>query len=72
MDLFGTRCLCESCSPGAIGETYSRVFLLECEARYVARMPSNEDRTRYLDDVGKIRGGNAAQRLREAAWRAMK
>lgn len=62
------RCQCEDCSPQAPGLTYTRRFIAECEARWVAGM-SDYRRDLYIDAVRQARGPEAAERLYEDAYR---
>jgi hypothetical protein len=62
-------CRCEMCRPGEPAPTYTEGFRHECEARYVAAMPSNDSRAEYLGKVHDARGDVEYFRLRSAAWR---
>ena len=57
------------CRPGEPAPTYTEDFRHECEARYVAALPSNDRRAEYLDKVHDARGDVEYFRLRSAAWR---
>lgn len=72
-DLFTpTRsCRCEQCRPQDPDPLYSRAHLLNCEANYVAKLPSDARRTGYLNGVRTVRGDAEYRRLRTAAWNAM-
>lgn len=64
-------CRCEACRPDDPDPRYTRAWMRECEARYVAEMPKRESRRAYLAGVERRRGKAAAERLREqvmAAW----
>lgn len=56
---------CPHCVAG--GFTYSERHRHECEARYVAGIPSLEGRRAYMRGVTEKRGEVAAQRLRNDA-----
>jgi hypothetical protein len=60
------------CSPDDIGPTFSEEFRSACEARYVANLGTNEERTAFLSGVAARRGVAAADQLRRGAWAAMR
>lgn len=64
-------CRCEMCRPDDPAPTYTEAFRHECEARYVAALPSNERRAEFLGEVHKARGDIEYHRLRSAAWNCM-
>lgn len=67
-------CRCEQCCPENPAPTYTEAFRHECEARYVARLPSNDQRRDYLEGpkgVLERRGVVEYYRLRAAAWACM-
>jgi len=57
-----SACLCEDCSPGNVGATYTAEFKAACEARWLARQ-SYEDRRAYIGAVRKQRGETGAVQL---------
>jgi hypothetical protein len=44
----------------------------ECEVRWLAALPSNDRRKKYLEGVKQKRGKAAADRLRVDAWNLMR
>lgn len=48
-------------------DRWGEAWRAECEARYVARMGSDDRRREYLADVGTKRGEDARQALRRRA-----
>lgn len=69
-DSNATKCRCVTCLPP--GPTYSEAHRAACEARWVAALPTHGDRRAYLERVARRRGQAAADRLRQAAWGAMR
>ena len=63
-------CSCPQCV--ARGPNYSDAWMAETEARHVANLPSNEARTRFLNNVQDRRGFPAMRELKRAAWALMK
>jgi hypothetical protein len=66
-----SSCRCEMCRPDDPAPTYTEAFRHECEARYVAALPSNDRRSEFLAEVLKARGDIEYYRLRSAAWNQM-
>ncbi len=68
------KCLCESCAPdvghgpGEPGWTYSRRYRHECEVRWIAALPSDRERSKFLNGVYDKRGPEAATLLRKDVW----
>ena len=69
--VLASDCRCEMCRPDDPAPTYTEAFRHECEARYVAALPSNERRAEFLGEVHKARGDIEYYRLRSAAWNCM-
>lgn len=69
------KCLCETCAPdvghghGEPGWTYSRAYRHECEVRWIAALPSDMERSKFLAGVSGKRGGEAAAQLRKDVWK---
>lgn len=65
-----TTCQCESCRPKDPGKTWTKAWLMECEARAVLAMPFGKRGT-YLKEVKTIRGAKAGEALKgevERLW----
>lgn len=56
----------------AAPDTASEAYRHECEIRFVANLPNDAARNKYLTRVHEKRGEAAWKRLREDAWRAMR
>lgn len=54
---------------GRIVDSASEEWRAECEARYVARLPTRQERRRYVDAVRARRGDAAADELIELVYR---
>jgi MoxR-like ATPase len=52
--------------------TWSEAFRARCEARHVMRMPTKDERNKYLARVEKARGIESAQRLKADVTRIWK
>jgi hypothetical protein len=62
------------CRPDDPAPTYTEAFRQECEARYLAALPTNEHRREYLDGpkgVLERRGLVEYYRLRATTWAYM-
>lgn len=58
---------------GRMVDSSSEEWRHECEARYAVGLQGERTPERYLADIRKLRGDQAAERLREtmaAVWRA--
>lgn len=64
-------CQCPLCT-ATPAPSYTPEFMELCEARYIARLLTNEDRARYLEDVERRRGKKSAEELRLSAWTLVK
>jgi hypothetical protein len=64
-------CLCPACAP-IPSPTYTEAYRLACEARFVANLPSDQERAKYLGKVSAARGARTAQELRTATWLEIK
>lgn len=60
-----TECRCAACSTKPL-RTHGEAFRLETEVRYVASLPSIEDRRRYLNGVVERRGRAARDDIVDA------
>ena len=62
------------CRPDDPAPTYTEAFRHECEAHYLAALPSNEHRREYLEGpkgVLERRGVVEYYRLRSSTWACM-
>lgn len=64
-------CMCPQCTPNP-APTYTEAWRMECEARYIAQLTTDEERRVYLNLVRTARGDISAEALRTLAWKEMK
>lgn len=64
------KCLCPQCTENP-APSYTDSWRQECEARYVAALSTDKERSLYLADVALSRGATAASTLRKQVWACM-
>ena len=62
----------EDQAQSGIDDRASEAWRHACEVRWIARLPTDQDRADYLAIVATRRGPDAANALRIAAWKVMR